>query len=395
MADAEKTQTKTEEVDYTLANPDTLTKYKSASEIAQRVLAEVTKAAVPGATILSLCQKGDELLEAETAKVYKGKKISKGIAFPTTVSPNDILTPYTPIASDAAEAEIVIKEGDVLKIQLGAQIDGLPGIVADTIVVGAASDEAKELLLATHYATEALLRLLLPAEAHPNHTEEKPYKAPTSYAITQTIQKIADVYGCKVVENTTSYDITHNEIEGKKRVVLAPGENMARSEGSPEVNDVWGVEIWLSKGSGKVKNMTGKRATLFKKTDVKCSLKRESARKTYNEIAKKFGAFPFGLRQLEDERTAKMGVIELVRSNILRSFEVQCDKDGALISRIYITAAITKNGITKLAAPPALDLEKFTSEKKIEDEEILKLLELPLKQDAKKKKKAAKKEVSA
>lgn len=69
------------EKDYTLANPDTLTKYKSASEIAQRVLAEVTKAAVPGATILSLCQKGDELLEAETAKVYKGKKISKGMGY--------------------------------------------------------------------------------------------------------------------------------------------------------------------------------------------------------------------------------------------------------------------------------------------------------------------------
>ncbi len=53
--------------------------------------------------------------------------------------------------------------------------------------------------------------------------------------------------------------------------------------------------------------------------------------------------------------------------------------------------AITKNGITKLAAPPDVDMEKIKSDKKIEDEEILKLLEIPLKQDAKKKKKAAKK----
>ena len=97
---------------------------------------------MPGATILSLCQKGDELLEAETAKIYKGKKIPKGlclsvcspgrgfsplltrvgfagIAFPTTVSANDILTPYTPIASDTEEAAAVVKDGDVLKIQFG------------------------------------------------------------------------------------------------------------------------------------------------------------------------------------------------------------------------------------------------------------------------------------
>jgi len=40
-----------------------------------------------------------------------------GIAFPTTVSPNDILTPYTPLATDPGENEIGIKKGDVLKIQ--------------------------------------------------------------------------------------------------------------------------------------------------------------------------------------------------------------------------------------------------------------------------------------
>jgi hypothetical protein len=40
--------------------------------------------------------------------------------------------------------------------------------------------------------------------------------------------------------------------------------------------------------------------------------------------------------------------------------------------------AITKNGIVKLAAPATPDFEKIKSDKKIEDEEILKILELPL-----------------
>ena len=60
------------------------------------------------------------------------------------------------------------------------------------------------------------------------------------------------------------------------------------------------------------------------------------------------------------------------------------------------TAAITKNGMQRLAQPPALDLEKYKSDKKIEDEEILKILEQPLgktstKKNKKKKKKPAKK----
>ena len=52
----------------------------------------------------------------------------------------------------------------------------------------------------------------------------------------------------------------------------------------------------------------------------------------------------------------------------------------------------------RLAAPPKLDLEKYKSDKKITDEEILKILELPLakptgakSKNKKKKKKPAKK----
>jgi hypothetical protein len=51
--------------------------------------------------------------------------------------------------------------------------------------------------------------------------------------------------------------------------------------------------------------------------------------------------------------------------------------------------AITKNGIQKLAAPPALDLEKVKSDKKITDEEVLKILEQPLAKDKKANKKKA------
>lgn len=58
--------------------------------------------------------------------------------------------------------------------------------------------------------------------------------------------------------------------------------------------------------------------------------------------------------------------------------------------------AITKNGITKLGAPPPLDVSKFKTDKKIEDEEILKILEQPMSRNTgksknKKKKKPAKK----
>lgn len=69
------------------------------------------------------------------------------------------------------------------------------------------------------------------------------------------------------------------------------------------------------------------------------------------------------------------------------------------MSELTRPLAITKNGISKLGGPPALDLSKFQTDKKITDEEVLKILEQPLSRNTgkknkkkKPKKKAAKKQ---
>lgn len=64
--------------DYSLNNPDTLTKYKTAGQIAEKVLAAVAALCKPGAKIVDICEQGDKLLEEEVSKVYRGKKITKG-----------------------------------------------------------------------------------------------------------------------------------------------------------------------------------------------------------------------------------------------------------------------------------------------------------------------------
>lgn len=393
-----------EEIDYTLNNPDTLTKYKSAAAISQTVLKAVTEWCVAGEKIVTICQKGDALLEEEISKVYRGKKISKGISHPTTVSPSSFVTPYTPLTSDEAEAAVVLKEGEAIKIQLGAQIDGFGTIVCDTIIIPSA--ETKEitgrdadLLLATYYANELLLRLMVPPGLLATGTDEEKAKAaqvkpPTQSKITNLLEKLVKSYDCNLVEHTTSWLFERNEIEGKKKIILSPGDG-TKGDGVPEVGDVWGVEIGVSLGSGKIKTLEN-RPTLHRRTLLTYALKRPSSKKILNEVVKKFGVFPFSLRQLEDERDAKVGVVECVRGNVFRQYEVVGDKDSEPVGRLLTTIAITKNGLQRLAAPPTPDLTIFKTDKKITDEEILKILEQPLAKDSKvknkkKKKSAAKK----
>lgn len=270
-----------------------------------------------------------------------------GIAHPTTVSPSSFITPYTPLSSDAEEAAVTLKASDVIKVQLGAQIDGFGAIVCDTIIIPSSEDEdatpserMADLMLATYCANELLLRLMIPPGLLATGTEEDKKKAAAAKPISQTmittlLQKVTESYGCNLVESTTSWLFERNQIEGKKKIVLAPGEGI-KGEGVPEVGEVWGVEVGVSLGSGKVKTLPN-RPTLHRRTTTTYGLKRPSSRQLLSEVVKKFGTFPFSLRQLEDERGAKMGVLECVRANVLRQYEVVGDKDGDPVARLFST----------------------------------------------------------
>lgn len=247
--------------------------------------------------------------------------------------------------SDEAEASVVLNAGDVIKIQLGAQIDGFGTIVCDTIIVPGADSKHDEkriadLMLATHYANEVLLRLMVPRGLLATGTVEEKAKAAKAKSIPQSqmtsyLEKVCKTFDCNLVENTTSWVFERNEIEGKKKIVLAPGEQ-GKGEGLPEVGEVWGVEVGVSLGTGKLKNFEN-RATLHRRTTLTYGLKRDSSKKTLNEVVKKFGTFPFSLRQLDDERTGKVGVVECVRGNVFRQYEVVGDKDNAAVARLLTT----------------------------------------------------------
>jgi methionyl aminopeptidase len=257
------------------------------------------------------------------------------------------VTPYTPLVSDAEEAETTIKAGEVIKIQLGAQIDGFGTIVSDTIIVpGKESADAvvegreADLVHATHYANELLLRLMVPPGLLASGTDEEKAKAaaekpPTQSKISNLIEKVAKSYDVNVVENTTSWLFDRNEIEGTKKIILSPSGGV-KGEGSPAVGEVWGVEVGLSLGSGKVKTLP-QRPTLHRRTTTTYILKRPSSRQTLSEVVKKFGTFPFSLRQLEDEKAGKVGIVECVRGGVIRQYEPAGDSDNAAVSRLLST----------------------------------------------------------
>jgi hypothetical protein len=195
-----------------------------------------------------------------------------------------------------------------------------------------------DLMLATHYANELLLRLMLPPGTLGTDEEKAKAattKAPTQGRITALLEKVAKSYDCNIVESTTSWLFDRNEIEGKKKIVIAPSEG-TKGEGSPELGEVWGVEMGISLGNGKVKQFE-QRPTLHRLIKTDGIAKRPSSKKLLHDVKTTFGSFPFSLRQLESERDAKLGVLECVRNGFFRQYEVVGDKEGAPVSRLLTT----------------------------------------------------------
>ncbi|KAF0442089.1 proliferation-associated protein 1 [Gigaspora margarita] len=366
------------EVIQTVQNPDVVQKYQMAAEVSNRVLKVVIDAAVEGARILDLCALGDKSIEDGVKNLFaKDKKISKGIAFPTCVSVNQIICHFSPLPSDPEGSE-VLKNGDLAKIQLGAQIDGYAAIVATTIVVGASKDKPvkgrlADVITAAHLASEAALRLVKPGLSNDK--------------VTETIQKIAKSFDTNSVEGMLSYQQERNDIEGKKQIILNPNEAQRRDFETVQFgeNEVYGIDILISTGEGKPK-ASSIRTTVYKKTGNTYSLKMKTSRLLFTEISQKFGTFPFPLRALEDEKKARLGIAECANHALVTPYDVYQGKEGDFVAQFFNTVLLTKNGSIKITNT-LYDSEVVQSDKKVEDEEIISLLATSLKPKKKNKKK--------
>ncbi|KAK9469336.1 peptidase M24, structural domain-containing protein [Lipomyces arxii] len=372
-----------EEVDYSLANPDTLTKYKLAGEISAKVLEKVKEACVDGAKVIDICALGDKLLEEETGKVYKGKKVAKGIAFPTALSPNNVVAHLSPVPTEP-EAELALKDGDVVKISLGAHIDGFAGILADTIVIGSAEITGKtaDVLTAAWYASEAAIRLVKAGNKN--------------WDVSDAVSAVAEAYDTKALEDMLSHQQTRNVVDGTKRIILNPSEGKKKGVDAATFDDgeVYGIDILITTGDGKVKKSES-RTTIYKRTENSYSLKLKSARTIYSDIQKRFGPFPFTTRALDDEKKSRMGIQECTQHELLLAYDIYEDKKSETVAQFFTTIAVTKNGIIKIAGPATPDLTKFKTEKAITDEALLKVIASPLKPNSKNKKKKKAKAAAA
>src|SRR3989338_5106490 len=98
---------------------------------------------------------GDKIIDI--ADTVENEIMRKGAlpAFPVNISINDVAAHYTPIPND----ETVVKEGDLVKVDLGAHIDGY---IADGAVTFCS--EKSDMIVAVTNAVNAAVKLMKPGK---------------------------------------------------------------------------------------------------------------------------------------------------------------------------------------------------------------------------------------
>lgn len=124
----------------TCRSADELVKLRAANQLVARILDELRRLVVPGATTAQIDAEAERLVRAAGAQpAFKGYR-----GFPATIcaSRNHEVVHGIPSATP-------LVEGDILSIDMGVKLDGFYGDSAVTVGVGAIGAEAQKLLEVT------------------------------------------------------------------------------------------------------------------------------------------------------------------------------------------------------------------------------------------------------
>lgn len=155
-----------------LSKTEIQNKYITATNVAGAAMVKVTEACKAGAKIVDICTLGDKFITDETAKKAKTFR-DKGVAFPTCISVDNCCGHMSPFSTDTA----VLKIGDMVKIDLGVQVDGYAVLTAKTIIIpdpAKPEEEVKgpkaDVIAAAATAMNAAMRMIRPGKTVKTNT---------------------------------------------------------------------------------------------------------------------------------------------------------------------------------------------------------------------------------
>jgi methionyl aminopeptidase len=278
--------------------------YDAAGLIIRKIKSGLRDRAKAGTGLLELA----EFVEGETVRLG-GKP-----AFPCNISINEIASHSTPLAGDVRK----LQQGDVVKFDLGAMINGYIADSAITIEVGTVSDTP--LIAAAEQALSDAIAALKPGI----HSGE----------IGGIIAASAQSNGFRVLKSLYGHNLEHDCLHGGLTIPnYDDGSRKKVKEG-----DVIAIEPFLTGGNGEIVRPGG--GDIFQLIRRTAFLHDEREKKLLSHIERNYNGFPFARRWLPDPDM----VDRLVKASIAIEYPMLVEKDGATVAQAEHTVIVGRDG---------------------------------------------------
>jgi methionyl aminopeptidase len=232
---------------------------------------------------------------------------SKGAwpAFPAQISLNNIAAHFCPSNED-----IILREGDVVKLDVGVSVNGYIADAARTIDLG----DNKELVLASKMALKNALKIIKP------ETELG--------EIGKTIQETITSYGFTPIRNLSGHGLGKFQVHNSPSIPnVATGSKTVLKE-----NQVIAIEPFSTNGAGLV--YESGTPTVFSLLSEK-PLRNPNSRKIMEEI-KKYNGLPFTSRWLIPKHgvaATQLALSEMTRVGVIHAHPPLLEKDRGFVAQ--------------------------------------------------------------
>jgi methionyl aminopeptidase len=222
---------------------------------------------------ITLIKPGVRLLDVATMIEKKIEEKGAGLAFPVNIACNNLAAHYTPRHDDP----LIFHRGDVVKLDVGAHIEGY---IADTAVTIELDTHLYDTMIqASARALEQTITIL--------HS-----KTPLN-EVGKTIEQTISSYGYKPIDNLMGHGLARYELHSGLSV---PNVGAFSNKIQPKEGDVIAIEPFATNGAGHVISGDGSNIYLCKDT-LKTKLIRETRAKIlFEKIQARFGTLPFAQR---------------------------------------------------------------------------------------------------
>jgi methionyl aminopeptidase len=288
--------------------------YLRAGKIASEVRESARKKYHLGSTLLEICESVESQIRGMGAEP----------AFPVNTSLNDIAAHYTAEPNDST----TVKEGDVLKIDIGVQIDGY---IADTAVTVCYDPKYESLVKA---AEAALAEAVRAARANTKAGD-----------IGRVIEATITKFGFRPIQNLSGHSLQQYTVHAGKSIpnIWTRGSSFALLP-----NEAYAIEPFVTTKDGQGVVYEGKMRNIFGITSRK-PVKDEEADKLLDLIWSRYRTLPFAMRWLTDrydEKDVRRLMETLIKKKNVHSYPILVEGHGKVVVQAEHTLIPSESSVS-------------------------------------------------